>query len=67
MGSGDRIRVMPGGGITARNIQRIAHITKAKEFHVALGIGVESNMTYRSDRNRGASGVCSPLDRLELG
>lgn len=42
-----RIIVMPGGGITARNIARIAEGSGAAEFHFAAMQPVESAMRFR--------------------
>ena len=43
----DRIIVMPGGGITARNASRILEITGAKEMHFAARQPVASAMRFR--------------------
>lgn len=48
--AGDRIIVMPGGGITERNIEKIVEHSGAKEAHVAAPVGVESRMKYRNTR-----------------
>jgi copper homeostasis protein len=46
--AGDRIIVMPGGGITQRNFQRIVAACGAREIHV-LAPGIrESPMAYRN-------------------
>ena len=44
----DRIVVMPGGGITERNVARVAAGAGAREIHVAAGSSVSSRMTYRN-------------------
>lgn len=46
--AGDRIIVMPGGGITERNIGKIIAQCGAKEAHVVGTTSVESPMTYRN-------------------
>ena len=46
----DRIIVMPGGGITERNISKIVAQSGVKEIHVVGMVGVESRMTYRNPR-----------------
>jgi copper homeostasis protein len=46
----DRIVVMPGCGITARNIERIARETGAKELHVVATERLVSPMQYRNER-----------------
>ncbi|MFM7102709.1 MAG: copper homeostasis protein CutC [Verrucomicrobiota bacterium] len=48
--AGDRIVVMPGGGIRERNVQRILKITGAREIHVSGSRSFESRMTYRNTR-----------------
>jgi copper homeostasis protein len=45
-----RIIVMPGGGITPRNIQKIVSATGVKEVHLSARRNVESGMTYRNSR-----------------
>jgi len=34
--AGDRIGILPGGGINAENIERVARRTSAREFHTGL-------------------------------
>jgi len=46
--AGDRIIIMPGGGITERNIKKIMNSSKAKEFHVSGRVSKESVMRYRN-------------------
>ena len=45
--AGDRIIVMPGGGITERNVQKIVLHSGAREVHVYAPMTVESRMKYR--------------------
>jgi copper homeostasis protein len=45
--AGDRIVVMPGGGITSRNIGRIVDALKPKEIHFAALQSVSSSMRFR--------------------
>ena len=45
--AGDRIIVMPGGGITARNVGRIIRATGAGEVHFAALTPVGSGMRFR--------------------
>jgi copper homeostasis protein len=45
--AGDRIVVMPGGGITARNVARIVAAAKPRELHFAALDSVESGMGFR--------------------
>ena len=45
--AGERIKVMPGGGITEYNIALLATTTGAKEFHLSGRHQKESMMTFR--------------------
>ena len=45
-----RIIVMPGGGITTRNIHRIVAGTGVAEIHLSARRTVESAMTFRNSR-----------------
>lgn len=45
--AGDRIVIMPGGGITARNVERIVAAAKPREMHFAALDSVESGMRFR--------------------
>jgi copper homeostasis protein len=45
--AGDRIVIMPGGGITARNVERIVAAAKPREMHFAALDRVESGMRFR--------------------
>jgi len=40
--AGDRISIMPGGGINARNVTRISRHTLAREIHTSLGTSLQS-------------------------
>lgn len=44
--SANRIIIMPGGGITERNILRVKELTKANEFHVFAPKTEKSRMTF---------------------
>ncbi|GIG64529.1 copper homeostasis protein CutC [Phytomonospora endophytica] len=46
--AGERIIVMPGAGVTARNIDRIHAQTGAREFHIGVWEHVESPMVHRN-------------------
>ena len=46
----DRITVMPGCGITLRNMQKIATATRARELHVVGTEFIESPMVFRNPR-----------------
>jgi copper homeostasis protein len=48
--SAGRIIVMPGGGITPRNIQKIVAGTGVSEVHLSARSSVESGMSYRNSR-----------------
>jgi copper homeostasis protein len=43
----DRIVIMPGGGITARNVERIVGAARPREIHFAALEPVESAMQFR--------------------
>ena len=45
-----RIIVMPGGGLTPRNIAKFATATGVSEVHLSARRTVESGMTYRNSR-----------------
>ena len=45
-----RIIIMPGGGITPRNVQRIVSATGVSEVHLSARSSVESGMTWRNSR-----------------
>lgn len=52
----DRIIIMPGGGITERNLQRILEGSGAQEFHCSARSGKDSAMKFRNPCvNMGAS------------
>ena len=44
----NRIIIMPGSGINAKNISQIALETGAKEFHLSAREAIESGMLYRN-------------------
>lgn len=48
--AGGRILVVPGGGITERNLPKILAATHAQEFHVSASATEESRMTFRNSR-----------------
>ena len=45
--AGDRVVIMPGGGITERNVARILEGARPKEIHFAALVAVESPATLR--------------------
>ena len=45
--AGDRIAIMPGGGITARNIDRILAAARPREIHFAALEPIASGMRFR--------------------
>ncbi len=49
-GAGNRIVVMPGGGIRERNVERVVRETGAREIHVSGSKSVSSRMEYRNTR-----------------
>jgi copper homeostasis protein len=48
-GAGERIIVMPGGGITARNAERIVKAVQPREIHFAALETAASGMRYRRE------------------
>ncbi len=46
--SNERIIIMPGSGVTAENIVKIAESTGAKEFHSSAGFLKQSEMMYQN-------------------
>ena len=48
--AGDRIGVMPGGGIRERNVEKVVAMTGAREIHVSGSRSVESRMEHRNTR-----------------
>lgn len=48
--AGDRVVIMPGCGIDAQNIARIARLTGAREFHLSGRRMLPSAMRYRNPR-----------------
>src|SRR5262249_38830776 len=62
----DRLIVMPGGGINARNVARVAAITGASEIHFAARAPAASPMRYRrADMYMGGELRPPKYDRLE--
>lgn len=45
-----RIIVMPGGGLTPRNVRKIVEATGASEVHLSARSNVESRMQFRNSR-----------------
>jgi copper homeostasis protein len=43
----DRVVILPGGGITARNVARVAAVTGAREIHFAARVPTASAMRFR--------------------
>jgi len=48
--AGDRLVVMPGGGVTERNLKKILAHTGAREIHGSASGSRESRMAYRNTR-----------------
>ena len=46
----DRIVIMPGGGLTVRNVSKVIEQTGVREVHVTGFVTVESQMQYRNER-----------------
>ena len=48
--AGDRIIIMPGGGITRQDIRHVAEKSGAREIHVGLGTELPSPMRFRNEK-----------------
>ena len=48
--AGDRLIVMPGGGITERNLQKVLKHTGAREIHGSASASKDSRMVFRNSR-----------------
>ena len=48
--AGERIIVVPGGGISERNFEKVRRVTGAKEFHLSASAPVLGQMEYRNTR-----------------
>lgn len=48
--AGSRLIVMPGGGITPRNVAKIVQLTGASEIHMSCRKTADSGMTFRNSR-----------------
>lgn len=56
----DRIIIMPGCGITERNMAKVVEMSKAKEYHVLINTQIESKMKHRSSDVFMGSSVRNP-------
>ena len=45
----NRVRVMPGGGVTEANLSELLADTGCTEFHASARVSVASNMRHRDD------------------
>ncbi|MEG2760495.1 MAG: copper homeostasis protein CutC [Mucinivorans sp.] len=45
-----RIIIMPGAGVNEDNVEQLARLTNAKEFHSSARTKISSNMQYRNER-----------------
>ena len=48
--AGDRLVIMPGGGINERNVGRIVAASGAREVHLHAGKALDGQMRYRNPR-----------------
>lgn len=63
--AGNRITIMPGGGINEHNVVELIQKTGAIEFHASLRSPVESQMKYRNDNvamGKSSTGEYSQLE-----
>jgi copper homeostasis protein len=47
--AGNRISIMPGSGINETNIEKIARVSGAKEFHLSARKVIDSEMAFRKE------------------
>lgn len=59
--AGNRIQILPGAGITLRNVQRIVHETGANQIHVAIH-RVLSDTSTRNNRSIYYGGCLYPAE-----
>ena len=63
----DRITVVPGGGITERNLERIMTGCMAKEFHCSARVSQQSLMTHRRGDIHMGAGFHPPEYVVKIG
>ncbi|XP_055026722.2 copper homeostasis protein cutC homolog isoform X1 [Misgurnus anguillicaudatus] len=61
-----RIIIMPGGGITERNLQRILEGSGAQEFHCSARSSKDSTMKYRNANVRMGGSLCVPEYEIKV-
>ncbi|KAJ3322107.1 hypothetical protein HDV06_003558 [Boothiomyces sp. JEL0866] len=61
-----RIRILPGAGITARNVHRIYNELLVDELHLTAACEVESSMTYRNPHVYMGFSLSSPEYSLKM-
>ncbi len=62
----DNIVIMPGCGITTKNMEKVVERSGAREFHVLINTSIESKMKYRSDDVFMGSSVRNPEYSREI-
>lgn len=62
--AGNRINIMPGGGITIENIQQIAFQTGASDYHGSFRKFVLSEMEFRNDKVRLSGSGTEEYERM---
>ena len=48
--AGERVIILPGGGVTERNLAKIVELTGVSEIHIGTRQPVESGMKFRNER-----------------
>ncbi|MDA0811386.1 MAG: copper homeostasis protein CutC [Verrucomicrobia bacterium] len=48
--AGDRVIILPGGGVTERNLAKIIALTGVSEIHIGTRQPIESGMQFRNER-----------------
>ena len=64
--AGDRLTILPGGGINPANLERIVQSTGAREFHSGLGTALPYSRTDHSQFEREVRKLAEIIEGLEL-
>lgn len=64
--AGDRLTILPGGGINPGNLERIVQSTGAREFHSGLGTALPYSRTDHSQFEREVRKLADILEGLQL-
>jgi copper homeostasis protein len=64
--AGERIKLMPGGGINSRNLERVVRQTRASEFHSGLGTTLPYPHNRHEEFAREVRKLAEILSSLEI-